>query len=67
MSVDSLWIFINDTDKVEGGLMVLFFSFVFSVASPFWKFFCQRPWLSGLFGVRTKRSQLCLILLVLEL
>jgi len=33
------WIFIHVTDKVEGGLMVLFFGLVFSVATPpFWKF-----------------------------
>jgi len=25
------WIFMHDTDKVEGGLIVLFFSLVFSV------------------------------------
>jgi len=30
-----LWIFLHDTDKVEGGLMVLFSAFVvFSVAFP---------------------------------
>jgi len=28
------WIFIHGTDKVEGGLMVLFFGLVFSVGSP---------------------------------
>jgi len=28
------WIFIHDTDIVEGGLMVLFFGLVFSVAPP---------------------------------
>jgi len=27
------WIFIHDTDKVEGGLMMLFFGLVFSVGS----------------------------------
>jgi len=37
------WIFIPDTDKVEGDLMVLFFVLVFSVAPQ--KFFCRRPWL----------------------
>jgi len=31
--------FQNDTDKAEGGLMMLFFGLVFSVA-PLWKFFC---------------------------
>jgi len=36
------WIFIHDTDKVEIGLMVLFFGLVFSVALP-WIFFCLRP------------------------
>jgi len=40
----SPWIFIHDTDKVEGSLMVLFFD-IFSVASPpTWKIFCRRPW-----------------------
>jgi len=35
------WIFIFGTDKVEGGLMVLFFGLVFSVdLSPPWKIFC---------------------------
>jgi len=28
------WIFIHNANKVEGGLMVLFFGLVFSVASP---------------------------------
>jgi len=28
------WIFINDTDKIQGGLMVLFFGLVFSVSPP---------------------------------
>jgi len=28
------WIFIHDTDKVEGDLMVLFFGLVFSVSPP---------------------------------
>jgi len=28
------WIFIYDTDKVEGGLMLLFFGLVFSVDLP---------------------------------
>jgi len=37
------WIFIHGTDKVEGGLLVLFFGHVFSVALRPWKFFCQRP------------------------
>jgi len=32
------WIFKHNTDEVEGGLMVLFFGLVFSVA-PSWKFF----------------------------
>jgi len=37
------WIFIYDTDKLErGGLMVLFFGFVFFVGSPR-KFFYRRP------------------------
>jgi len=36
------WVFINDTDKVEGGLMVLLFGLVFPLAPP-WKFFCRRP------------------------
>jgi len=35
----SPWIFIYDTDKVEGGLMVLFFGLDFSVAPPPVKFF----------------------------
>jgi len=30
----SPWIFILDTDKVEGGLMLLFFGLVFSVGHP---------------------------------
>jgi len=38
----SPWIFIHITDKVEEGLMVLFFSLVFSVALS-WKFFCRHP------------------------
>jgi len=33
------WIFIDGTEKVEGGLMVLFFGLVFTVGPP-WKFFC---------------------------
>jgi len=37
-----LWVFIHDTDKVKGGLMVLFFSLVFSVGPLSWKFFCRR-------------------------
>jgi len=28
------WIFIHNTDKVEGGLMVLFFGLIFSDAFP---------------------------------
>jgi len=36
------WIFIQNTDKVEGGLMVLFFGLVFSVDPPPWNFFCRR-------------------------
>jgi len=28
------WIFMHDTDKVEGGLMVRFFGLVFSVGTP---------------------------------
>jgi len=35
-------IFIDGSDKVERGLMVLFFGLVFSVGSP-WKFFYRRP------------------------
>jgi len=38
----SPWIFIHNTIKVEGGLMVLFFGLVFSVG-PLWKFFYRRP------------------------
>jgi len=30
----SLWIFIHDIDKVEEGLIVLFFGFIFFVALP---------------------------------
>jgi len=29
-----LWIFIHSTDKVEGGLIVLFFGLIFSVGPP---------------------------------
>jgi len=36
------WIFIDSTDKVEGGLTVLFFGLSFTVG-PFWKFFCRLP------------------------
>jgi len=32
---------LHDTDKVEGGLMVLFFGLVFSIGL-LWKIFCQR-------------------------
>jgi len=32
------WIFIEGTDKLEGGLMVLFFGLIFTVGSPL-KFF----------------------------
>jgi len=39
------WIFIHDTDKVEKGLMVLFFGLFFVALPPSWKFFCRRPWL----------------------
>jgi len=39
---DPLWIFLYNTDKAEGGLMVLFFGLVFPVAP--WKFFCRRPY-----------------------
>jgi len=28
------WIFIHDADKIEGGLMVLFFGIIFSIALP---------------------------------
>jgi len=35
----SPWIFILDTDKAEGSLMVLFFSLVYFCWPP-WKFFC---------------------------
>jgi len=39
------WIFIHDTNKVEGGLLVLLFDLYFSIAfPPPWKFFCLRPW-----------------------
>jgi len=39
-----LWIFRHDTDKVEGGLMVLFFGLVFSVAPPNpQKYFLPKP------------------------
>jgi len=39
------WIFIHGTDKVQEGLMVLFFGLVFfSLPSPK-KFFCRRLWL----------------------
>jgi len=38
----ALWNLIHDTDKVEGGLMVLFFGLVFSIATLPWKFFCRR-------------------------
>jgi len=47
------------TDKVEGSLMVLFFSLVFSVAPPSGKFFCRRPWegiTTGTSGIATKGS-----------
>jgi len=38
------WIFIHDTDKVEGDLMVLFFCLDFSIPPlNCWKFFCRRP------------------------
>jgi len=37
------WIFMHDTDKVEGGFMVLFFGVIFTVAPPPWKFFYRRP------------------------
>jgi len=42
------WIFIHDSDKEERGLMVLFFSLVFSLPAP-WKFFCQRSCLQNYF------------------
>jgi len=35
-------IFIHDTDKVEVGLMAIFFGLVFSIAPPSWKFFSRR-------------------------
>jgi len=38
------WIFIHDTDKVEGGLMVLFFGLVFFRCPLPWKIFCRRLW-----------------------
>jgi len=41
---DPIWIFIDSTDKVEGGLM-LFLGVVFPVAP--WKFFCRRPWFTA--------------------
>jgi len=41
-AVPLLWILIHDTNKVMGGLMVLFFDLVFSVG-PLRKFFCRRP------------------------
>jgi len=34
------WVFIHGADKVEGGLMMLFFGLVFSVDP--WKFFGRR-------------------------
>jgi len=33
-AVASPWIFIRNTDKVEGGFMVLFFGLVFSIGPP---------------------------------
>jgi len=41
-----LWIFIDGIDKLEGGLMVLFFGLVFPLG-PLWKFFCRRPWFTA--------------------
>jgi len=38
------WIFIHDTDKVEEGLMAIFFALFFRCPPP-WKIFCRRPWL----------------------
>jgi len=38
------WIFIHNTDKVKGGLMLLFYGLVLSVGSPPWNFFCRHPW-----------------------
>jgi len=39
-------VFIHDTDKVERGLMVLFFGLVFFDAPPTWKLFCGCPCMS---------------------
>jgi len=46
VAVAPSWIFIYGTDKVERGLMVLFFRSCFFRCST-WprKFYCQRPWL----------------------
>jgi len=42
------WIYINDTDKVEVCLMMVFFGFLFFPLAPFpWKFFCRRPWVES--------------------
>jgi len=38
----SPWIFIHDTDKLEGGLMVLFLVLFFPLPFPP-EFFCRRP------------------------
>jgi len=41
-------IFIDSTDKVERGLMVLFFGLVFTVGPLLhWKFFCRSPWFTA--------------------
>jgi len=37
------WVFIYDTDKVEGSLMVLFFNLVFSVAPSSLEIFLPTP------------------------
>jgi len=37
------WIFINDTDEVEAGLMVLFFGLVFTVWPPPLEIFLPTP------------------------
>jgi len=37
------WIFMDDTDKVEGGFMVLFFGLVFTVGAPSLEIFLPTP------------------------
>jgi len=49
--------FIYGTDKVEGGLMVLFFGPVFPVGPP-WKFFCRCSWFTAsLLDVQHKKME----------